>query len=308
MSQPPTVLVSLIGEQPTPNVLPLRHYKPDQVILVHTDLTAGLAGRIAALIEKEFHVLRPYCRTDAFLVDRIRSELLEYIGMHAGKADLIFNLTGGTKTMEYAALDVARQCKAKAFYYQTEGNQSLIHPYHFDEQGEMACEPPIEIDAVLQIEEFLKLFVKDYRPAEEKDHEGKAFEQMVLAVLESLGPDYEVMPNQRLSGFSHNVELDWVLRYRNTFAVGEVKLHGTKSAGIDQLNSATDQRMLGTYTKKFLVSVDPLHKNDADLVIASRISTVVLPSGRQAELSGEDKDCLRQAIRKAMEPKRHDPA
>jgi hypothetical protein len=304
MSENKTVMISLVGEQPAPNVLPLRHYRPDQVVLVHTSLTAGLAERIAGVIGGEFDVLRPFCKTEAFLVDQIRAELTNYINRHLPNTDLIFNLTGGTKTMEYAALEVARQMRAKAFYYQTEGNQSLIHPYHFTDAGEMTCETPLQAETTLNIDEFLSLYVREYKPAEQSDNAGKEFERKILEVLQMLGPGYEILPNQRLSGFSDDVEVDWILRYQNTFAVGEVKLKASKSSGIDQLNAATDQRMLGTYTKKFLVTARKLHYNSIHLAEASRITTIILPSGSQVELSNEDKAYLVQIIRSSMEPRK----
>jgi len=299
-----TIMFSLVGEQPAPNVLPLRHFRPDKIALVHTDLTADLANRIAGVINAEFEVIRPFCKTEPYLVNKIRTELTDYITTRIGDADLIFNLTGGTKTMEYAALEVARQLKAQAFYYQTEGNQNLIHPYHFNTAGELVCETPKEAKTTLSIHEFLSLYVKEYCPAEERELTGKLFERNVLAVLTELGSDYEILPNQRLIGFSSNVEVDWILSFRNTFAVGEVKLRGSKTRGIDQLNTATEQRMLGTYTKKFLITADSLHENDLDLAHVCRISTIVLPSGRQSSLSDTDRDKLIQTIRTVMEPKR----
>lgn len=303
MNQNNMVLVSLVGEQPAPNVLPLRHYRPRQIVLVHTDFTAGMADRIASVISGEFSIMRPFCKTDPFHVDNIRSELKEYLEIQAPEADLLFNLTGGTKTMEYAALDVARQKQARAFYYQTEGNQNLIHPYHFTESGEMVCDLPVPAITTLSIKEFLSLYVRDFKPAEERENAGKDFERKVIRILQELGVEYELLPNQRLSGLSENVEIDFVLRFRHTFAVGEIKLHGSKTNGVDQLNSATDQRMLGTYTKKFLISVDELHPNDVDLATVSRIETVILPSGGESELSKHDQENLVNRIRKVLEPR-----
>lgn len=292
------ILVSLVGEQPAPNILPLGHFAPDHVILIHTKRTEALAGRIAALIGSK--VIEPFCKTDAYRLDQIRSSLETYLEKHApSDSELIFNLTGGTKTMGYAAMDLARQRAARAFYYQTEDNQSLIHPYRF-EAGNMLCEAIIPIQAALTLDQHLRLYINSYTLGKFKND----FERNVFAVVQSLGDDYEAYSNVELTGISGNVEVDWAIRYQNTIAVGEVKLHAKKTDGIDQLNGVTDQRTLGTYTRKFLVSADAMHINDLDLAEAYRITTVILPSGRQPELTSEDIQKLSRTIRLAMEPRK----
>jgi hypothetical protein len=275
----------------------LHHFNPNQVVLVHTGRTAKLAERIGKLIGPT--ALTPFCKTDAYRVDTIIAGIHRYVDEHLSpETDLLFNLTGGTKTMEFAAFEVARQRCAKAFYYQTEARQSLIHPYHF-EAGKLICDPVIPIETTLSIDQFLRLYVTEYQRGDFKND----FERTVYAALRGLGPDYEVYPNLILTGVGPNVEVDWVLRYRNTFAVGEVKLHATKTAGIDQLNGVTDQRTLGTYTRKFLISVDEFHPNDLALAEAYRIKTIHLPSGRSDSLSGEDVTKLTTTIQAVMEPK-----
>ncbi len=289
-------LISLIGEQPAPNVLPLHHFNPDRVVLVHTERTAKLAGRIANLIGSK--VVAPFCETDAYSVETIRERINGYIEKYIpSNTELCFNLTGGTKTMEFAALEVARQRGASAFYYQTEARQSLIHPYRF-EAGKLICDLVIPIETTLSIDQFLRLYITEYQRGDFKND----FERNVYAALCDLGPDYEVYPNLMLTGIGPNVEVDWILRYRNTFAVGEVKMRASKTAGIDQLNGVTDQRTLGTYTRKFLITSDEMHPNDLDLAEAYRIKTIHLPSGRADALSDEDVAQMKSTIRTIMEP------
>ncbi len=291
-----TILVSLVGEQPAPNVLPILHYCPSRVILVHTSRTAQVAARIADVLGGDL-VIRPFCSTDPYRVSEIKAALERYLANpQLAGAEYIFNLTGGTKIMGYAALETARQLRAPAFYYQTEDNQNLIHPYRFDPAGLLVCDPPIPVLATLTIDQFLRLYVGKYSTGSFRND----FERSVAEALGSLGSEYESLTNVILGP---NVEVDWILRYLNLIAVGEVKAHATKSAGIDQLNSATEQRMLGTYTKKFLLSSRDLHQNDADLVKASRITPLILTSGAQGSLSDADAEKLIRAIRSAMEPK-----
>jgi len=44
------VTISLIGEQPIPNLLPLRYQPPDVAVLVHTDRTRRVAQRLEELL------------------------------------------------------------------------------------------------------------------------------------------------------------------------------------------------------------------------------------------------------------------
>ena len=45
-----TVLISLIGEQPIPNLLPIKLENPDIVVLIHSDFTASVAANLKGLI------------------------------------------------------------------------------------------------------------------------------------------------------------------------------------------------------------------------------------------------------------------
>jgi hypothetical protein len=292
------VMISLIGEQPAPNVLPLRYYKPDHVILVYTKRTARLAERIAQVAQREGLTTSP-CYTNAYRIDLIQPEIERCINEHGKDVDLIFNLTGGTKTMEFAALEIARGRNAQAFYYQTEDNQRLIHSYFFRE-SKLTCQDIAPVEQTLTIDEFLTLYIGEYKKGVFQND----FERAVAETLQNnLPSSYELYFNTYLTGIGPNVEVDLILRYQNTFAVGEVKQTAKKTAGIDQLNGVTDQRTLGTYTKKFLLSVNEMHPNDQLLAEAYRIKTVTLLTGNQGSLSEKDKQMLVQAVRETMEGK-----
>jgi hypothetical protein len=294
------VMISLVGEQPAPNVLPLHHFLPDKVVLVHTKRTAALAGRIALVIRDTFPVQEPFCETDPYLVESIRNCLEEYLRLHSlENADLIFNLTGGTKTMEYAALELARLRNARAFYYQTEDNQSLIHPYRFA-SNEFVVEPPFEISQALTLVDYLSLYVGKVEPNHKPP---EPFEKLVYATLKQVEalPYFEVMSARRLVGVNSTVEVDALVRLGNQVAVLEVKQKADKSA-IDQLNSAT--RLLGTYVRKILVSATALKGNNPELAQAYNIHAVVLPNGSGGDLTTEDEENLISKVKFALEPRR----
>jgi hypothetical protein len=46
------ILISLIGEQPIPNLLPLRHQPPEVAVLVYSDFTEKAAHRLAKLLPR----------------------------------------------------------------------------------------------------------------------------------------------------------------------------------------------------------------------------------------------------------------
>lgn len=293
-----SVMILLVGEQPAPNLLPVRYYKPKHVGLVHTGFTKLRAERLAEVIGGQ---TQPHlCPTGAYRVDEIQHALQTFIQENKWTGhELIFNLTGGTKTMALAAYEVTRQISARAFYFQTEDNQSLIHPYRF-ENGLLIAEDPLTIQGSVTLDEYLRLYAGNYVPT---GHFNDAFEESVyqaLAVHQSA--DFEIMPAVRLTGLSSIAEVDTLVRCGNQVAVLEVKRSADKR-GIDQLNGVTDQRTLGTYTRKILVSATPLGNNNADLAQAYRIRVVVLESGRDGQLSPADAEKLVAIVKAVLEPR-----
>lgn len=294
-------MISLVGEQPAPNLLPIDHFQPKQVVLIHTSLPQSRvrAERLAKVIERR-QIPVALWQTDAYGVEQIESGLRQCIHKRQLPGhELVFNLTGGTKPMALAAYEVARQLSAEAFYYQTEGNQSLIHPYRF-EKGQLISEQPYSITGNLTLDDFLRAYVGDYTSSSPRDD----FERMVIEVLRNSGlADFEILPSVYLKELSGNVEVDALARQGNHLAAFEIKRTATKK-GIDQLNGITDQRTLGTYTHKILVSATPLEGNNEELARAYKIHVIVLESGKSEALSETDKQQLIESVRNEFGPKR----
>lgn len=289
-------MLALVGEQPIPNVLPVAHFGPDRVALICTRQTQWMADRIGEYLGEL--AARPFCVTDPYLVGVIMADLDRYIDTRGwSEAELLINLTGGTKAMALAALETARYSgsRASAFYCQTGARDHLLHRFRFVD-GRLTSEPPMRIAPSLTINDFLRLHAGRWHLEEFKND----FERNVATVLGSLGSEYEFWPNVRLSGIGHGVEVDGILRFGSTFGVFEIKLRAKKSDGLDQLRSVTEQRTLGTYTKRFLVTSDPMHHNDMDLAEAYRVTVATLPSGRQARLSAEDVCRLTEVVTREM--------
>lgn len=47
-----TVMISLVGEQPVPNLLAVLHVRPEHVVLVCTERTKGVSERLRSVLKK----------------------------------------------------------------------------------------------------------------------------------------------------------------------------------------------------------------------------------------------------------------
>ena len=286
-------MIALVGEQPLPNVIPVKYYSPSRLVLAHTknERSTLIAKRI-----KEFFGDQPKVDLleleNGYNIDQIYSRLYQFICQNE-LGELLFNLTGGTKPMSFAALELAQELKCQAFYYQSENNLSQLHLYDLS-AGSLKYQEPISIDVNLEVEDVLKLFVGKCC----KKNFENAFEEQVFNILKNLGKEYSALHNVYVGP---NVEVDWILCYKNKLAVGDVKSQ-VKKSGIDQVNGVTDQRTLGTYTKKFIISAREPDDNNRLLAEAYRIKVIVVPSANNnGTLSDEDRQKIVEEIQKEME-------
>ena len=67
------VMVALVGGQPLPNLLPVRQDKPEGVLLVYTQRTAQVAGRLSATLKDETQVFE--VETEAYDIPKIVTAL-----------------------------------------------------------------------------------------------------------------------------------------------------------------------------------------------------------------------------------------
>jgi hypothetical protein len=286
-------MIALVGEQPLPNVIPVKYYSPSRLVLAHTknERSTLIAKRIEGFFgdQPKVDLLE---LEDGYNIDQIYSKLYQFIRQNE-LGELLFNLTGGTKPMSFAALELAQELKCQAFYYQSENNLSQLHLYDLS-AGSLKYQEPISIDVNLEVEDVLKLFVGKCC----KKNFENAFEEQVFNILKNLGKEYSVLHNVYVGP---NVEVDWILCYKNKLAVGDVKSQ-VKKSGIDQVNGVTDQRTLGTYTKKFIISAREPDDNNRLLAEAYRIKVIVVPSANNnGTLSDEDRQKIVEEIQKEME-------
>ncbi len=300
------ILICLVGGQPAPNVLPIIRIDPDQLILVYSKTTEKAAKNTENLVRSDYQISNIHLLKvdDAYDLHGITLYLNKYLEKNSSPCDeLIFNLTGGTKIMAFAAFELAKQKNAKAFYYQSEENKSLIHNYHF-EGNQLKQDGMESISSDLTLDQHLRLYLSLY--SQRKVNVSNAFENNVIgALIAGLSQGFEVKQSINLiSDDMQNVEIDFAIRCHNVIGVAEIKETANKSA-FAQLNSVTTPDMLGTYTKKFIIHTNKLHEHNQNLMDAYKIVHIHLPSGKGGSpLSDDDKDKLVKVITNTMKPKR----
>ena len=68
------ILISLIGEQPVPNLLPIRYEKPQEVVLAYTDLTEKVFQRLKKLLEPDI-LVHPLEKADPYDIRVFQEQL-----------------------------------------------------------------------------------------------------------------------------------------------------------------------------------------------------------------------------------------
>lgn len=274
------ILISLIGEQPVPNLLPIRHINPQEVLLAYTDLTAKVYYRLQRLLESGVRV-HPLEKAEPYDIPAFQEQLERCIKYNNWKpSNLLFNLTGGTKSMGFAAYEVARAFSSKFLYLQSEGSQSKLFFYQF-KNGKAVLEKSEIIPGVLSIHDYLMAFLQSYTATGFSKTDGGKFEEEVHHFLEPALD--ECLAGVKLS---EAVDIDLVCRLGNQVAIVEIK-HGEKARkkeGIDQLNTAASREFLGTYTKKILIIDriwDHTRSNLRHLAEAHGITLIEIPSYSQ---------------------------
>jgi len=105
----PIILLELVGEQPTPNLIPALEYRPDEVVFLVSDRTAPHARGIQAALERVPELAgtgSTLVRVDPYSI-AAAERAVEDVLARDRDGHLIFNLTGGTKPMMLGMYRVA---------------------------------------------------------------------------------------------------------------------------------------------------------------------------------------------------------
>jgi hypothetical protein len=290
-----TIMVALVGEQPLPNLLPVRHDHPDGVLLIYTSRTAPVYNRLKATLAHETTV---YGReTVAYDIVQIEKDLQSALAAPAlADHPLVFNFTSGTKAMSLAAYQVAQRHDAPLLYLESEGKRNRIYHYTWVDRQ---LQPPssellpecVTLDDIFDVH----LGPGEWHEQGPSRSEGGPFEAALAEALRSHGYEDVMVGIKAMDG---QIDIDVAVRFENQFGIIEAKTgnSGRKLDGIKQLNN--NLRQLGTYTKAFYVITVPCEQAHEAISKASRIQIISLPgfvSGMD-RLSPDDTSTLITAV------------
>lgn len=281
------VMICLVGEQPVPNLLPIRHCRPKQVVLVYSATTKRVSDNLERLLKGKFSVLSH--EVPPYDIAAAQESLAGYLCQQGWQgADLLFNLTGGTKPMSLAAFRLAQEQNAPIVYLQSEGGQSVLYHYAFD-KGELLLRERAVLGELLTIDDYLKAHgIVNYQRRAQMD----PFQQLVFDALQS-------HVSEIVAGVSvGSLEIDLTMRCCNQVGVAEVKTGkaAERKGGVDQLSTASQREFLGTYTKRFLVLDRQLGTNNRELAQAHSIIVIELLGDHSHSLSEENRKHLVETV------------
>jgi len=293
-----SVMISLVGEQPIPNLLPIRHDSPSQVVLAYTERVQNVSKRLEGLLRKSLQVYP--LQVAPYEIQATKNTLEQFI-MHQGwkPSQLVFNLTGGTKAMAFAAYRLAEEWRCPFIYVVSEETESRLYRYRFDEQGMALLEQEEVIPGVISLDDYLKVHLGIYNIIGFGPPPGGKFEEAVCKVLQ---PEVDEV----IAGIRHGgvLEIDTVLRCANQVGVAQVKEGPISGAAINHLNTAGRHDLLGTYIKKFLISgtvADHTKSPLREVAQVSEIKVIELPSYKQTgTLSYQDQQRLVREVAEAL--------
>jgi len=250
-------LLSLIGEQPIPNLLVARALRLEQGMLCCTETTEKVAANLSALLpEAEICVIDPYNLTQA----------QEQIDTFCAP-DTVINLTSGTKPMALAAYEVARARGLVCVYLVSEGDKTLLYRYEFRNSSPGLVNRQI-LGELIDINDYIG--VHGLIPKAEKGPQN-AQEAGLRRWLEKQVD--ECRSNLVFDAF----EVDFILRRGNRVTLLEAKMSDhQRRKGIDQLNTAGGRAYLGIYTGKIYAVHKPLGPQLTRLAEARNIQVVIV--------------------------------
>ncbi|HIQ12637.1 MAG TPA: DUF1887 family protein [Caldilineales bacterium] len=292
------ILISLVGEQPMPILLPGRYLRPEKHIFLHTDRTRPVAKRLQRLMDNV-----SLQSVDAYALEKTLSTLREIIPQ---TDKLVINLTGGTKMMALAAFALASERSAEVAYFQSEEHASRLHRYGFVNDQFLPLGKPEDLPELITIADYLNAHLPGFRVEGASQSEGGPFEKAVADALHDSG--FEVMTGVRPEGVADQIEIDLVIRYKNLVGIAEVKLGGGEAPqkGVDQLSTAGRREYLGTYTRKFLIVARRQNNKIRQLAQESHVTLIELPNYRaRRSLSRRERCLLLQIIYRDLAGIRH---
>lgn len=299
-----TKMIALVGEQPIPNLLPIRHVKPVEVLLVRTDRTKQVSERLEKVIKQEVGV--HFCQVDPYDIAKIYTKLTEKIeGLKWSTSEIILNLTGGTKPMAFAAYQLAVNQSLQFMYLESEKGQSRLRRYEF--KGDLPVTLTDEvIFGVVSIQDYLTAHLSNFSQSGfSKDKSGQLNDggRFEKSLHDYLRPHIdEIVAGIRPYGSGvEEIEIDLVVRCGNQVGIIEAKTDTVTKRAIEQLALAGGRAYLGTYTAKFLIVGRKTRPEMKNLAAAREITVIELPGYTEGRpLPKKEADLMVRIIRQKL--------
>jgi len=272
------VMICLVGEQPLPNLLPVRYDEPKHVVLAYTKSTEQVSNRLKRVFHGEALVYP--LEVLPFDIPAIRHVLEDSIKGRGWKPEqIVFNLTGGTKAMAFAAYSLAEAWRSRFIYLEGEAATSRLYRYRFDQVGAALPDSQDIIPGVITLDNYFLVHLGDYIVRGAAKTEGGRFEEAIGCALE---PPVDEVAVGVIAGGA--LEIDLALRCANQVGIAQAKVGTISGAAINHLNTAGRREFLGTYTQKLLVVGTPVDHTRSNLKELAEASAIAL-----IELSGYDR-------------------
>jgi hypothetical protein len=303
------VMIGLVGEQPLPNFLAVRHFHYDKVLLVYTKDTRLQYQYLKAALEKEGLEMVEGVETGAFYINQIAQTLdeeLVYLGLvvdQEPQEPLVFNLTGGTKAMSLAAFQIAQLYGAEMLYVTSEIGQE-VHAYHSLWSNKQLQPAGMEdIPACIELKDVFNLHLgeRNWRAYGPANDVGGNFEKLLADTLRK----YKKIVSEVMTGvktLNGQVDMDLVVRFGNHYGIIEAKAGdvGRTLKGLQQLSTTVS--LLSTYSRAFYVITVPANPQHEELMKALNFKTISLESydPTTQQISPEDEKKLLTEIENAF--------
>lgn len=301
-------LISLVGEQPIPNLLPALYLKPSRLMLIHTDRTKKQALNLKRFFKKKIqqgiHVeTEEILIHNGYNITEISEKLRPLLNQYP---NVVFNLTGGTKPMALAGYQLAQEKASPFFYLETEGKRSFLYKYQFHAPFALPnLDSPVELPELISIDDYLNAFLNNYQSTGFSQKEGGKFEKAVFDALK--GKVDELQVGIKPTQVGSQIDIDLLVRIKNQVAVIEIKDKDPRDEpkkGIDQLNTIGGREYLGIYTVKILISSTSLSQDIHALAKERNIKIIELLSYRKThKINQQDQVQLIETITQLLTPK-----
>lgn len=296
-------LIELVGAQPVPNLLSMRHLKPEAVLFVGTPEWHANAQHLQALMSREAQVNLTEIRSpnDPQAIQRAIQKKVRKLGWSA--EDITVDLTGGSKMMAITAYQMALDASANLADVELVNGRYHMRTYHV-ENGRARLDDDIRLPDLITIADYLHAHTPGFNEeGVSRDRQGHIdsgghFEATLRRVLE---PEIdEVLSGVRPAGVGDQIEIDLIVRCGNNVGIVEAKT-GANKAGIDQLDTAGNPTYLGRHTQKFLITGRYLSRAHKSLALAQQIRVIELPGYMHGKgLPAQEANRLVQTIQRAL--------